>query len=57
MLFTFAALRDLLEATGFVDLEDVSGKDPCDHFIEWVPYVADLCLEVAATSAPRVPAR
>lgn len=38
-----------LEAAGFVDVEDVSGRDPdCHHTRDWTDWVPGLCLEVAA---------
>jgi hypothetical protein len=48
MLLTFPVLRSLLEETGFVQVEDVSGQDPCHHALEWAPYISGLCLEVQA---------
>jgi predicted SAM-dependent methyltransferase len=48
MLLTFPILRSLLEEAGFAQVEDVSGVDPCHHYVEWAPYISDLCLEVLA---------
>jgi SAM-dependent methyltransferase len=47
-LFTFASLKLLLEEAGFSSVRDVSGEDPCHHFIDWAPYVPGMCLEIDA---------
>jgi SAM-dependent methyltransferase len=48
LVFTFPVLRTLLEEVGFSRVEDISGVDPCSHFLEWGPYVSGFCLEVRA---------
>ena len=48
VLFTFPVLAALLREAGFENVENVSGQDPCRHFVEWSPFVSDLCLEVSA---------
>ncbi|HEX2699350.1 MAG TPA: methyltransferase domain-containing protein [Acidimicrobiales bacterium] len=55
VLFTFPVLSALLDEAGFVDVRDVSGQDPCRHFVEWSPFVADLCLEISARRPARSP--
>jgi SAM-dependent methyltransferase len=51
LVFTFPVLRTLLEEVGFSQVENISGQDPCYHFLEWEPYVSGLCLEVRAVKS------
>jgi SAM-dependent methyltransferase len=48
LVFTFPVLRSLLVEAGFSRVEDISGEDPCYHYLEWEPYLSGLCLEVRA---------
>ncbi len=48
LVFTFRALKFLLEETGFERVEDVSGTDGCHHQWDWRPYVPGLCLAMRA---------
>jgi SAM-dependent methyltransferase len=57
LLFTFPELRTLLEEAGFSQVTDISGKDPCSHFVAWEPHVPGLCLEVQAVKTDRVSVR
>jgi SAM-dependent methyltransferase len=47
-VFTFPVLRELLREAGFSQVENISGREPCYHFVEWEPYVPGLCLEIRA---------
>jgi predicted SAM-dependent methyltransferase len=51
ILFTFPALRSLLEEVGFSRVEDISGEYPCSNWVEWSPYISRPCLEVRAVKA------
>jgi SAM-dependent methyltransferase len=47
-LFTFRSLQELLQDAGFSSIRDISGEDPCHHFVDWAPDVPRMCLEVIA---------
>ena len=51
LVFTFPVLRTLLEEAGFSQVADISGKEPCSHFVAWEPHVPGLCLEVQAVKS------
>lgn len=48
ILFTFGMLEQMLTRSGFTDVRDVTGEDPCRHAVDWDPHIPGMCLEVQA---------
>lgn len=49
IVFTFGMLEQVLGRSGFTDVRDVTGEQPCRHLLDWAPHIPRMCLEVRAT--------
>lgn len=52
ILFTFGMLEQMLARSGFTDIREVTGENPCQHLIDWAPHIPGMCLEVRAARRP-----
>lgn len=48
ILFTFGMLEQMLARSGFTDVREIVGENPCHHLVDWAPVIPGMCLEVRA---------